>query len=128
MYITKTQGAGNPITDIKVIFPKRKEGVPFGCILLERTPFKYEADVNAGASSSTTIFLCYRQRLRNVELLSEDAVIMSGGSDGGHHNSNSSSLGGGGGGGYVSRNTSYDALLSGTCHELNPIPLLKAHF
>ena len=76
VYLCYKRGAGNPITDIQVIFPRKKEAVPLGYTLLERTPFKYEADLNAGgASSSNTIFICYKQRLRNVDhLRQQDAA------------------------------------------------------
>jgi hypothetical protein len=56
-----------------VIFPGKKEPVPGGYTLLERTPFKYEADLNAGAGT-TSIFLAYRQRLCNVEQLQGDGL------------------------------------------------------
>jgi len=46
--------------------PKRRERVPLGYTLLERTPLKYEANLNASASA-ISVFLCYRQRLSVVE-------------------------------------------------------------
>ena len=52
-----------------MLYPEKKELVPPGYTLLERTPFKYEADLNAG-SNATSISICYKQRLLNVEQLS----------------------------------------------------------
>ncbi|TFJ87318.1 hypothetical protein NSK_001650 [Nannochloropsis salina CCMP1776] len=70
VYLCYKRGAGNPIIDIQVIFSPKKESPPLGYTLLARTPFKYEADLNAGgASSNTTIFICYKQHLRNVNQL-----------------------------------------------------------
>lgn len=67
------QGAGNPITDVQVLFPRRHEALPPSYILLDRTPFKYEADLNAG-SRSTTVYLCYAQWLRNVDDMNADST------------------------------------------------------
>ena len=81
VYLCFKRGAGNPITDIQVVFPRKKEGVPLGYTLVERTPFNYEADLNAGGArrggagsvsvggGNNTIFICYKQRLRNVDHL-----------------------------------------------------------
>jgi len=57
---------GNPLTGIIPLFPASRDLVPEGYTVLERTPRNFVASVCA---PSTPIFLAYRQRLANLEML-----------------------------------------------------------
>jgi hypothetical protein len=51
-----------------VFFPRKREGPAPGFTVLERTPFKYDADFNAGAFASS-VYVAYKQQFRNVDQL-----------------------------------------------------------
>ncbi|KAL3925220.1 MAG: hypothetical protein SGILL_000556 [Bacillariaceae sp.] len=65
---------GNPVTGIVPLYPSRKETIPEGYTVLERTPKNFVASFSV---SSTPVFLAYRQRLANLELLRPSPLVMS---------------------------------------------------
>ncbi|KAL3922808.1 MAG: hypothetical protein SGILL_002004 [Bacillariaceae sp.] len=65
---------GNPITGIVPLYPSRREKVPEGYTVLEHSPKNFVASISV---SSTPVFLAYRQRLSNLELLRPVPLVMS---------------------------------------------------
>jgi hypothetical protein len=65
---------GNPITGLIPLLPKKGEHVPQGYTVLERTPRNFVAGIS---TSSSKVFLAYRQRLSNLELLRPLPLVMS---------------------------------------------------
>jgi hypothetical protein len=65
---------GNPITGILPLYPSRKENIPEGYTVLEHTPRNFVAHIQI---SNTPVFLAYRQRLANLELLRPLPLVMS---------------------------------------------------
>ena len=65
---------GNPLTGILPLFPSSRELVPEGYTVLERTPRNFAASVRA---ANAPIFLAYRQRLANLELLRPAPLVKS---------------------------------------------------
>lgn len=51
----------DPIVDIGVFFPSLDEKVPFGHVILERTPSKQYADLNFGSIKTPPCFIFYRR-------------------------------------------------------------------
>lgn len=64
---------GNPITGIVPLVPNNGEHVPQGFTVLERTPRNYIATIQ---TSSSKVFLAYRQRLANLEPLRPIPLVM----------------------------------------------------
>eukprot|EP00536_Pseudo-nitzschia_multiseries_P011494 jgi/Psemu1/206004/e_gw1.394.36.1 len=65
---------GNPLTGIIPLLPSTRELIPDGYTVLERTPRNFVATFRA---SNGPIFLAYRQRLANLELLRPPPLVMS---------------------------------------------------
>ncbi len=65
---------GNPITGILPLFPSRRESVPEGYTVLERTPRNFVASLHV---TNVPFFLAYRQRLANLELLRPAPLVQS---------------------------------------------------
>ncbi|KAG7348441.1 transport protein SEC7 related protein [Nitzschia inconspicua] len=65
---------GNPITGIVPLYPSRRESIPEGYTVIERTPRNFIAQISV---SNVPVFLAYRQRLANLELLRPLPLIMS---------------------------------------------------
>lgn len=65
---------GNPITGIIPLHPVKRESIPEGYTVLERTPRNFVASIQTAASQ---VFLAYRQRLANLELLRPLPLVMS---------------------------------------------------
>lgn len=65
---------GNPITGILPLLPSRRESIPEGYTVLERTPRNHVACL---LSSNDPFFIAYRQRLANLELLRPLPLAMS---------------------------------------------------
>ena len=64
----KRSREGNPITGIIPLLPNRREYVPEGYTVLERTPRNHTADLNARGTGHP-VFLSFRQRLATLEVL-----------------------------------------------------------
>jgi hypothetical protein len=65
---------GNPLTGILPLFPSRRESIPEGYTVLEKSPRNFVASLRA---SNAPIFLAYRQRLANLESLRPLPLVMS---------------------------------------------------
>ena len=65
---------GNPITGILPLHPAKREAIPEGYTVLERTPRNFVAKIQTTGSQ---VFLAYRQRLANLELLRPLPLVMS---------------------------------------------------
>jgi Sec7 domain/Guanine nucleotide exchange factor in Golgi transport N-terminal/PH domain len=65
---------GNPITGIVPLCPSRKEIIPEGYTVIERTPRNFVAHFSV---ENAPVFLAYRQRLANLELLRPLPLVMS---------------------------------------------------
>jgi hypothetical protein len=65
---------GNPVTGIVPLYPYRREQIPEGYTVLEHTPKNFVASVSV---SNSPVFLAYRQRLANLELLRPTPLVMS---------------------------------------------------
>lgn len=65
---------GNPLTGLLPLFPSSRESIPEGYTVLERTPRNFVASVCA---ANVPIFLAYRQRLANLELLRPAPLVKS---------------------------------------------------
>ncbi|CAM9797134.1 unnamed protein product, partial [Hapterophycus canaliculatus] len=61
-FLCYKRGTTNPITDIQIYFPRKKEGPLHGYNRLETTPSGQPADLNSG-SGGAPIFLAYKQEL-----------------------------------------------------------------
>ena len=65
---------GNPLTGILPLSPSRRESIPEGYTVLEKSPRNFVASLRA---SNVPIFLAYRQRLANLESLRPLPLVMS---------------------------------------------------
>lgn len=65
---------GNPITAILPLLPAKREYIPEGFTVLERTPRNHVAAIQ---THSSQVFLAYRQRLANLEPLRPLPLVMS---------------------------------------------------
>jgi hypothetical protein len=65
---------GNPLTGVLPLFPSSCESVPEGYTVLERTPRNFVARIGA---TNVPIFLAYRQRLANLEILRPSPFVNS---------------------------------------------------
>eukprot|EP00934_Nitzschia_sp_Nitz4_P009320 Nitzschia sp. Nitz4//scaffold129_size63868//7961//13582//NITZ4_006194-RA/size63868-processed-gene-0.27-mRNA-1//1//CDS//3329534890//9310//frame0 len=65
---------GNPITSILPLLPSKRESIPEGFTVLEHTPRNHVASIQ---TQSSMVFLAYRQRLANLEVLRPLPLVMS---------------------------------------------------
>ena len=65
---------GNPLTGIMPLFPTSHESIPEGYTVLERTPRNFAASFRP---TNLPVFLAYRQRLANLELLRPSPLVKS---------------------------------------------------
>jgi hypothetical protein len=65
---------GNPITGIIPLQPSKREPIPEGYTVLERTPRNFVATIN---TAGAPVFLAFRQRLANLEPLRPLPLVLS---------------------------------------------------
>ncbi|CCI40210.1 unnamed protein product [Albugo candida] len=53
------------ITDIKILFPKKGDKIPYGYLIVDKTPDGHSADLNMNSGGTEVVF-CYRKRFQNL--------------------------------------------------------------
>lgn len=66
---------GNPLTGLIPLLPSRRDPIPEGYTVLERSPRNHVADLNPGGTCA--VFLAFRQRLATLEPLRPLPLLMS---------------------------------------------------
>ncbi|CAM9969043.1 unnamed protein product, partial [Ectocarpus sp. 13 AM-2016] len=77
-FLCYKRGTTNPITDIQIYFPRKREFPPHAYNRLETTPSGHAADLNSG-SGGAPIFLAYKQELVRLRGLRSSLSYSSGG-------------------------------------------------